>query len=233
MKTNIHYIPFIALILSIMVSTASAQWQRTNGPYYDYIQSVTGDGANILVGSYNGVYRSTDDGSTWALSNDGLTNLSVIILAQKDSLVLVATLGGTFRSTNNGANWMDANNGLPNSRVSCFAVGQTMGFAGTEDSGVFRSSDKGVTWTNVNFGISNLSIKSIAYDGTNLYVGSTESNVFWSTNHGSSWTDVGYPHIFLPSNGNVSSIIINSGSVIVGMDNITAGYYYSHDNGTR
>lgn len=70
-------------------------------------------GTNLFAGTngslypqYNGVYLSTDNGSSWTAVNSGLTNTSILSLAVMGTNLFAGTAGsGVYRSTNNGASW--------------------------------------------------------------------------------------------------------------------------------
>ena len=135
---------------------------------------------NIFAGtSGDGIYRSTDDGNTWATVNTGLTKKSVNCLLVEDggsSIYAGTSNGGVYRSTNQGGQWaairggfaMGSNrtitkdttvNKMPESAVHALAsftltdspVGSAI-FAGT-DSGVYYTHDQGNGWVPLNTGM--------------------------------------------------------------------------------
>ncbi len=130
-----------AAALSLMPSLSNAQWVQTNGPYSGFIQSLAISGTNLFAGTYDGVFRSTDNGANWTAGvNTGLTNTYVRSFAVSDTNLFAGTYGGVFRSTDNGANWTAVNTGLTNTDVRSFAVSDTNLFAGTYGGGVWRRS---------------------------------------------------------------------------------------------
>ena len=72
---------------------------------------------NIVAGSLqDGVYCSTDNGTTFTPTNNGLSNITVRSLAVKISngYLFAGTYGGgVFRTTDGGDNWTAVNNGQP------------------------------------------------------------------------------------------------------------------------
>jgi uncharacterized repeat protein (TIGR02543 family) len=145
----------------------------------------------------SGVFRSTNDGTTWTAVNTGLTDPWIWSLAVNPltpTTLYAGTDGrGVFRSTNSGTTWTAVNTGLTNPHVSSLAIDpltpSTL-YAGTDGRGVFRSTDSGTTWTAVNTGLTNPHVSSLAIHPltpTTLYAGTT-GGVFRSTNSGTTWT---------------------------------------------
>ena len=63
------------------------------------------------------LYRSTNDGVTWSLLNNGLENqyINKIVFNSQGHIFIPAD--GIFRSTNNGDTWIQINNGLPSNQI--------------------------------------------------------------------------------------------------------------------
>jgi photosystem II stability/assembly factor-like uncharacterized protein len=91
--------------------------------------------------STGGVLKSTDGGTTWGTTNNGLTNPDMFALAvdpHKPRTLFASTYGGVFISTNGAASWHRDNGGLPAGGVGSFAIdpaGRTV-YAGTNGDGV-------------------------------------------------------------------------------------------------
>ncbi len=172
-------------------------------------------GANIFAGTGDwmysggeGVYLSTDNGTSWTAVDSGLTDNDVLALAVSPNGTggtnLFAGTGGRdakgiFLSTNNGTTWTAVDSGLTNTYVRSLAVspngtGGTNIFAGTA-GGVFLSTNNGTSWTAVDSGLTNTYVVSLVVSpegtsGTHLFAGTDPASVFVSTNNGTSWTAV-------------------------------------------
>lgn len=123
----------------------------------------------------HGVFRSTNDGETWAQINSGLTSPNIFSLAvNTNGDILAGTPSGIFRSTNNGANWNEINSGLTSLDVKTIAVSSNANiFCGTFGGGVFRSTDNGNSWVQINNGLTNLNINSLSVNSAGyIYAGS-------------------------------------------------------------
>ena len=90
-------------------------WMQTNGPQGgDGIALTKNSIGHVFVGTQGGgVFRSTDNGESWAGVNNGLTATNVRALASSPvDHIFAGTFGGVFRSTDNGDHWVAINNGL-------------------------------------------------------------------------------------------------------------------------
>jgi photosystem II stability/assembly factor-like uncharacterized protein len=96
------------------------------------------------------VWRSTDNGTTWA--DIGLQIHEPLELVISGADILAATDNGVFVSTNNGTSWTAMRNGLTNLYVRTLAVSGTDLFAGTYHGGIFHSTNGGMSWTEANVG---------------------------------------------------------------------------------
>jgi len=185
---------FIALVM-LLISTGQglAQWELTNGPSgsgYIRCSYILKDGSTFFAGTWGGgVFLSTDGGTNWTATNNGLTNKYVSSLLKSGIHLFVVTDAGIFVTTDNGANWAQANNGITNQANSITLAGTNL-FAGTFNSGIFLSTDNGAIWNPS--GLSNLGVNTIAVSGSNIFAGafsySDESGVFLSSDNGASWT---------------------------------------------
>jgi hypothetical protein len=180
--------------------------------------------ATLYAGTYDGVFKSTDSGGTWAAVNTGLTTLQVGALAINPTTP--ATLyagtggmydgGGVFKSTDSGGTWAAANTGLTNLTVVALAINPTTPatlYAGTSGGGVFKSTNSGGTWTAINTGLTILYVRALAIDPTTLatlYAG-TGGGVFKSTDSGGTWAaaNTGLPTGAMGLPSNVLALAIN------------------------
>jgi hypothetical protein len=118
--------------------------------------------ACIVAGTNSGgVFRSIDNGTTWAASNSGLTDTSRILSVSADDDTVFASVypGGVFRSDNNGINWTVVTQGFSPAVVlvsNGYVIAATGGgFGGCSNSEglsatqIYHSSDNGVSWQGV------------------------------------------------------------------------------------
>ena len=109
------------------------------------------------LGGQPGVFKSTDEGVTWARASDGMSNTNVWkVIASPDpaakNTLFALTNGGIEKSTDGGAHWTvvpapDAN--LRDLALSpAFAADHTLFVAAQNGPGrIYRSIDGGATWS--------------------------------------------------------------------------------------
>ncbi|MBI4549253.1 MAG: T9SS type A sorting domain-containing protein, partial [Ignavibacteriae bacterium] len=150
---------------------------------------------DILVGTMDGIFRSSDRGATWRQMNGGLTNAKVRSLAISSSGEIFAGMwrvvttdpGGIFRSRDDGGNWMQV--GLNNSSVFSLAINAGGDiFAGTYYEGLFRSTDNGDHWEKIGFRSSTV-FPIVLNPSGQVFVGA-DSGIYFSTDNGTSWTQL-------------------------------------------
>lgn len=150
------------------------------------------DSYMVFAGTSNdGVFRSTDDGSTWTQMNQGLTDLRIMSLATVGNNVLAGTDQGIFVSSNEGRNWthVDSMGGSLNYVVS-FATKGSQVYASAY-GGIYVSADSGVNWVRV----SNSPDPEtwwppfLCISGGNFIAG-TARGIYLSTSGGTSWTHI-------------------------------------------
>ena len=174
-----HHKLFFTLMLSLFVSIV--MYTKTNAQWMQVLEglsensavfAITVSGTNLFAGtSVDGVFLSTDDGTSWTEVNSGLTDTRVHAIVVSGANLFAGTLGGVFLSTDNGTSWTEVNSGLTDLNLLGLTVNATNLFAGTFDGGVFLSTDNGTSWTAVNSGLTNLMVLSLTVSGANLFAG--------------------------------------------------------------
>jgi|WetSurMetagenome_2_1015567.scaffolds.fasta_scaffold29813_1 photosystem II stability/assembly factor-like uncharacterized protein len=104
-----------------------------------------------------GFYRSTDNGDTWTILNNGIpSSQGPATIVIKDSMVYAGTInysGGLYKMPILGDTWSVCTNGLPNCETKTLVVHDTTIFAGTYYAGIFLSKDEGNFWYGVSNGL--------------------------------------------------------------------------------
>ncbi len=186
-------------------------------------------GTTIFAGTGDsGVYRSTDNGTSWKPASAGLPNFAVLVLAVSGSNLFAGTQGGgVFRSTDMGNSWNACNNGLSNLLVLSLSVDGGRLLAGTLGVGVYRSNDSGRSWVQIPNKTSIVENLSVSSNGTDLFAGSGGSGAYRSTDNGSSWQpiDRGLPSVLIGRFVFIDSFVFAVTS--------SYGVYQSSDNGAN
>lgn len=176
---------------------------------------------HIFVGTENFLFRSTDDGVTWEILNEGQFIVrSILVTSGDDLFVGLAMGGGIYRSTDNGDTLVQVM--LDNDVNALAANNDSVIFAGTS-TGVYRSADNGDTWQSVSSGLVDLNILSLGIDADNtLYAGAY--GIFRSENNGDNWTTA--------YNGVTANRVFSLDSNMEGnLFALADGVYTSSDNG--
>ena len=197
------------------------------------VYSLFVNGTYIFAGTNYGVYRSSNNGTTWTQINTGLMNGVVTSFAVIGNRIFAGTASGVSFSDDNGTNWN--NSGLTvsaGSGVQGLAVIDNKIFAGVGAYGVYLSTDNGVTWSLANTGLSEYArIHSVSASGSSIFVGTRSGFVFKSTNYGASWSalNTGFPAL---STHEVDGLYYDGTNLFAGT-NAQDAVYYSFDNGAN
>ncbi len=199
----------LALLMLAVTTTApvlAQTWTGSGPPGADITALVADPSApgTLFAGTaFDGVFRSTDSGTTWAAVNTGLGNTTVFGLAVKPDTagtVYAATNDGVYKTTNAGTSWASANTGLTATGITAIAVDPTSTgkvYAGASENGrggVFRSTNGGTSWTAINSADLNIAktIRVLAVDPLSgaVYAGTAGKGIFKTPNGGTTWAVV-------------------------------------------
>ncbi|MFA4852248.1 MAG: T9SS type A sorting domain-containing protein [Bacteroidales bacterium] len=144
---------------------------------------------NTVYGyDYNGVFLSTDYGTTWSSISSGLSSQDIRCLYVEGNNIYASILGGVYLSSDNGLNWtlLGTNNApcIGNS-YSIITFNSNL-LVGTY-CGVLLSTNNGVDWVSVDQGFSNLYVSTIASSGASIFVGTDSKGIFESSDNGQTW----------------------------------------------
>lgn len=185
--------------------------------------------------SYDGVYRSTDGGSTWSAANMGMGPKDVRALAATGTSALIAGSHyvGVYRSEDAAASWRKSMTGFPaGSTIDAMLATGTAVYAGTRD-GVYRSKTNGASWqkmpgTNdtINYG----TVRGLCEKNGVIFVGAGiqfYAAVYKSDDEGLTWTrsNAGMP----PDQTFIFGMAVSGENILAATDD---GIYYSSDDGT-
>lgn len=164
-------------------------------------------GQDLLAALKTGrVYRSTDDGRSWNLSDTGITAQEVRTIFYHNTLLLAAPIlqPVLYRSTDFGENWSAVDSGYDATSVLDFTgLGKDI-YAAAGDKAIYHSTNKGISWESMTNGLPARTYAQVMHaDKKVVYVGGSFSNADESNHHilyrtldyGKSWvpSDEGLP----------------------------------------
>jgi photosystem II stability/assembly factor-like uncharacterized protein len=177
----------------------------------------------ILAGTLYGCYKSTDNGASWLLLNNGLPSTSITYIStlyEKTNNEIIAGMsnGGIYFSYDNGNSWIQKSS----LGFYVFAIVQTTSgslLAGG-NGGLFRSTDNGLTWTQQS--PKNIHVSCFAKSITGQLLAGTSIGVLSSINIDTSW-------FMLPSSLITSTLSFGKDNSILAANN--SGLFRSTDVG--
>jgi len=172
----------IALLVIPASGAHLAKWTSL-GPDGGWITALVidpDDPATIYAGTrHNGVFKTTDGGTTWNSASAGLPDPWVWDLAidpQNTDTLYVSLDSGVFKTTDAGASWLPARSGLPyilgilaidpQHPGTVYAAPGWNALAASGQAGVYKTTDGGASWAAVNSGlpINQCWVSSLAID---------------------------------------------------------------------
>ncbi len=147
----------------------------------------------IVVATENGIYRTTNAGTSWMQQYSAQNVVSLARSPGVPTKIYALQPDNIYVSNDNGITWSFQGslstyvNGLVADSVAAATV-----YAWSSSSGIFVSTNSGVSFVPANTGLpANPEVEALvsASDGT-LYASVYGSGIYKSTNHGTSWTAV-------------------------------------------
>jgi photosystem II stability/assembly factor-like uncharacterized protein len=203
-----------------------ANWTRISSADIDIdILSIVLLNSNILAGTWNGFYLSTDGGATWnAVTPTGIpVDTAIWSVAMMNTALFAGTTGAIYKSLDNGNTWTEVSSGIPaDARITSIVAGVDAIFACSASSGIFKTTNGGTSWTEINSGLTDMHISQLAVMDPKL-LAVTLAGVFVSDNDGMSWV--------ASTSGleNVNCFVVANDQLFAGTDD--NGVYLSVDSG--
>ena len=138
----------------------------------------------IFAGSDYGVYRTNNEGATWAQVDNGINYLRIDALETIDTLVFAGSSYGVFRSVNNGASWSPF--GLADTAVTSLLNMNGKLFAGTL-FGIYLLESQQSQWQRI--ALADTFVSQLIGNNSTIFAG-TNNGVFLSDNDYSEWKTV-------------------------------------------
>jgi hypothetical protein len=148
--------------------------------------------SGIMLGTGQGVWLSTSQGSSWSARNSGLPSESfrsvrAMAALGNDVYITIETSTNGYLSTNRGLSWVTRPGAAGDSRILVHnGAMYTTGYVE-----VRKSTNSGTSWTSISGGLPSIlyGTQVVAVNDT-LYVSSNSEGIYRTTNGGSSWHPV-------------------------------------------
>jgi photosystem II stability/assembly factor-like uncharacterized protein len=219
----------------------SKGWQTANSglPANTTVQCITADetGKVIYIGAFDGVFKSSDGGSSWTGVNEGLESRDISCIAldpQNTSVIYAGSWGrGVFKSSSSGSRWTSVWNRDMNPLLNAITIGSDGAVWCATEHGLFVSRNSGESWLHAfQYG----KIRTVAVspaDQSTIYFGARWHGNFRSSDGGQTWQQINTgvytdgqeyaaANSFLFIGGNPQHILMSTGWVDL---------YYSDDGG--
>jgi len=130
---------------------------------------------------YAGVYRSTDDGTSWSFLFEGVGSPPIRAVGQIGNTIFA----GCYKSTDDGLTWQGSPYGSEFC-ISGFIETQEGNYLAASGDSIYRTTNAGISWSPIAFLGTNTNC--MAKDPTGvLYAGTNGLGMFISTDNGISW----------------------------------------------
>ena len=150
------------------------------------------DDRNVLVGTTNGIYHSSNHGQSWLITegSEGYEVGALTFISNGTALAALES-GGLLSSADSGMTWNKLENIPANIAGSAFSVTEEGTLLwGTIGNGILRSTDSGHTWQQVH----ESTVLSFAANGNTLYAGHSDG-LSVSVDDGITWISLPHPPI--------------------------------------
>jgi hypothetical protein len=201
---------------SVSLSTDNGtSWTEVNtGLTSTHSMSLIISGTNVITGTPDGVFVSSNNGASWLSTNLTSIASSFVICG---TTIFAGCYGGVFKSNDNGLSWSATS--LTTNVYSLAVSGNTIFAGADEDTEMFFSTDNGTNWTAT--GLEGYNVFVLAVCGPNIFASVGGGGVFMSSNNGASWT-------LVTNVPDILSYAVSGNNFFVGTSD---GVYVSTDNG--
>ncbi len=185
---NYTFMGLAAFQIDVYRSTDNGNtWEATSVPGSGDITSIYKYDNYLFTGRTSGVYRTSDEGDSWATVNNGLQSIPFVsAFTDAGNYIFVVCNDGIYRSSDDGDNWTKLNS-FPNYQVYSITHNGNNIFVGTRYNGLFFSTDLGANWNEYSTGLPILSygdfpsIYSLQVFNNNIFAGLEGLGVWFSS----------------------------------------------------
>lgn len=170
----------------------------------------------LFAATYAGVYRSSNNGTTWNSLADSMPGYGYSYLTTLGNCLFAGGSSALMMSTDDGLNWTWTGTYAPSfGGTALLAISDKIIMGG--QGGASISSDTFKTWLPLFIGRWNGTVHDFEYSNGNA-VAATDSGVFVSPDSGFTWNDI---NDRLPSYEDISAVAIRDSNIFVALDHRT------------
>lgn len=177
----------------------------------------------LYVSTGKGLFRSTNNGVSWIISDSSLKGDSLISLRLiENKLYAITNKNELYVSTNKGDTWSHIED---NNKIYTITGNKGTLFCGASDSTIIASTDNGARWKGAKQGFVDIELRTLFVKDSTIYAGTLRDGIFVSTDDGETWKtrNNGLESMY------ISSIVQCGETLYAGTFN--GGIYYSTNNG--
>lgn len=184
---KLFYCAVLLMSAAIPLIAQQTQWEKISLPVTN-ITAITFNGQYLFAGTSNGsIFRSADDGATWARVSNGLdSSISITTLTTNGATVFAGTRKGVFSSENGGDTWIRYGQ-LPRQIYALWVGYEDKLFATTESGMWYSDGNKQFKQTSVTN-----KILCLAGRESLAIAGSQDGKIYRTTDAGRSWTQLAF-----------------------------------------
>jgi photosystem II stability/assembly factor-like uncharacterized protein len=150
---------------------------------------------NVYIGTGQGIFKSSDNGDTWALFGNFTGGTNAISFNDNGDIFVGSGIG--YRSTDGGVTWTPMNT---NAGIGSIAINNGGDIFVGNNQNIEKSTDNGDHWTVVKQGVNVYNTSTILCDNNeDIYCPTWGNGVLKSTDNGDTWVEMnnnlGYKYV--------------------------------------
>jgi len=236
-KTNSGtYLCNASTVNSLYSSSDLSFWSPVSSSFPSsagYVLGKDKSGKLFISTAHNGIYESSDNGTTWQYSFGSGYGCAAGCFATDDIDNIYVGLGGYLRgmyiSTDTGNIWSNNQSGMDFINIDFFPAGNFT-YAINTNNQVWLSSNNGATWLQITGQPFSSNAIAVNHQGDTVYIVCNNGNIYRSLDLSVSW--MYYANIPITNTASVyNNTIIFAGSNKWWIEMSASGIWQSNDNG--
>lgn len=170
----------------LLLNSFSQTWMPVNNPGGGKVLDLfVHSNGEILAGTLNGPFSSSDDGLNWTSKRGNINPFAASQVVMNSSGDYIWQTGFyLYLSTDNGSTWTDINNGTWQSGGDVLLNNNDDIFVGTYNDNVWRSTDNGSNWTQ----LTNIpGAEALGINSQQILFASRGGKIYSSSDNGDNW----------------------------------------------